>query len=168
MISRRALGTVIAVAATAMVAAAMVSASAGAGSREDSSRNGLAGTWTVAVNRPAPLPPLTSLQVFTGAGSVIEMANEWPATRTASYGSWERVQGRLYAATTVFFRFNPQTGAYLGTQKISRTIRLARDGQTFTHVARVTVLDPNGNVLASFGAAASGERMQVERIPDQP
>jgi hypothetical protein len=160
--------SVIALATMTMVAAAIVSATAGAGSGEDSSRNRLAGTWTVTVNRPAPLPPLRSFQVFTDAGSVIEMANESPATRTASYGSWERVQGRLYAATTVFFRFNPQTGAYLGTQKINRTIRLAQDGETFTHVARVTVLDPDGNVLASFSASASGERMQVERIPDQP
>jgi hypothetical protein len=122
----------------------------------------------VAVNRPAPLPALTSLQVYTDDGSVIETANEWPTTRTEAFGSWERLEGRLYANTTVFFRFNPQTGAYLGTQKINRTIRLAENGQSLTLVARVTVLDPDGNVLSTFGATAYGERMQVEHSADQP
>ena len=158
-----AIAAVLAAVVSAGAIAAVADAETGAGGG-----NKLAGTWQVAVNRPAPAPPLTSLQVFTGAGSVVENANEWPATRTESYGSWERIEGRLYAATTVFFRFNPQTGAYLGSQRISRTIRLAQDGQTFAHVARVNVLDPDGNVLASFIARATGERMGVERIPELP
>jgi len=64
--------------------AVWVVASAGASTAD--AGNQLAGTWTVTVNRSAPLPPLTSLQVFTSDGSVIEMANEWQATRTANYG----------------------------------------------------------------------------------
>jgi hypothetical protein len=96
------------------------------------------------------------------------MANEWQAERTASYGRWERIGGRLYASTMVHFRFNPLTGAYLGTRKINRTIELAQDGQSFSHTARVTTLDPNGNVLGTFIARATAERMQVERIADQP
>ena len=168
MTKRTVVAAALVLVATALVAAAAVSERAGAGSGGESAANQLAGTWRVTVNRPAPLPPLHSLQVFTDDGSVIEMANEWTATRTASYGSWERIHGRLYAATAEFFRFNPQSGAYLGKQKINRTIRLADDGQSFTHVARVTSFDPDGNVLASFNAAASGERMQVERISDEP
>jgi hypothetical protein len=144
----------------AAVAAAGIVAVAGA-DPGDGSGNQLAGTWSVTVNRPAGLPPLTSLQVFTGAGSVIEMANEWPATRTPAYGTWERVEGRVYESTTMFFRFNPQTGSYLGTQRITRTIHLAQDGRTFEHVARVTVLDPAGTILATFVATAAGERVSV-------
>jgi hypothetical protein len=154
-------------AVTAVTVAAMIVAVAAADSGPDGG-NQLAGTWSVTVNRPAPLPPLTSLQVFTEGGSVLEMANEWPATRSAAYGRWERIEGRLYASTTVFFRFNPQTGVYLGTQKISRTIRLAQDGTAFEHVARVTVLDPSGGVVTTFSATAAGERMQTERIPEVP
>jgi hypothetical protein len=120
------------------------------------------------VNRPAPLPPVHSLQVITADGGMIETSNEPPTSRTAQYGSWERVEGRLYAVTGVHFRFNPQSGAYLGTQRISSMRQLSEDGQSFTAVARVTVLDPDGNVVASFSATASGTRMHVERIPDQP
>lgn len=139
--------------------------SAGAGA--ESSGNQLAGTWIVTVNRPAPLPPLTSLQTYTDDGSMVESGNDTSA-RSPGYGSWERAQGRHYAATSVFFRFNPQTGAFIGSQRINRTIQLAEDGQSFTFVARVVVLDPNGNAITTFSVRSSGQRMEVERIPDQP
>jgi hypothetical protein len=166
MSKRTTFACIIALLATSVVTGGAVSVAAGADT--ESSGNQLVGTWQVTVNRPAPLPPLHSLQVFTDDRSVIEMANEWPAERTASYGKWERIGGRLYASTMVFFRFSPLTGAYLGTRKINRTIELAQDGQSFSHVARVTTLDPNGNALGSFVVRATAERMQVERIPDQP
>jgi hypothetical protein len=166
MTKRASIAGIVAVLVTATVAAGAISVAANADAA--SAGNQLVGTWQVTVNRPAPLPPLHSLQVFTDGGSVIEMANEWPAERTASYGSWERVEGHRYASTMVFFRFVPLTGEYLGTRKINRTIVLADDGQSFAHVARVTTFDPNGNPLGSFIARATGVRMEIERIPDQP
>jgi hypothetical protein len=53
-------------------------------------------------------------------------------------------------------------------QRKSGLERLSQNGQSFTAIARVTVFDPDGNVVGSFTATASGKRMQVERIPDQP
>lgn len=156
-------GVTIAIVLVAAAAMTSLTASASPGSAND-----LAGTWSVTVNRPAPLPPLNSLQVFTGDGSVIEMANEAQALRTTAYGSWERVDGRMYAATMVFFRFDPATGAHAATQKIDRSIRLSQDGQTFTHIGRASVYDPAGNLVTSFPVAASGRRMPVDRIPEQP
>lgn len=152
----------------AMVATGAISASASTSSATKGGGNQLAGAWIVTVNRPAPLPPLQSLQIFSPKGGVVEMANEAQAARTPSFGAWERVDGHLYAATALFFRFDPTTGAYTGKQKINRTIRVAPDGQTFAHVARVTAYDAAGNVLGSFIARATGERMQVERIADEP
>jgi hypothetical protein len=163
--SRKLLLGLVAAVVTAAVGVGAVS-SAGASSVD--AGNQLAGTWVVTVNRPAPLPPLTSLQVFTSDGSVIENANEASASRTESYGSWERVSGRLYAASAVMFRFNPQTGAHVATMKINRNIRLSEDGQSLVHAARATTYDLAGNVVASFPVVATGERMQIEHIPDQP
>ena len=120
------------------------------------------------MNRPAPLPPLSSLQVFTADGSSIEAATEAPATRTAQFGSWERIEGRLYAASGVIFRFDPATGAHVGTMKINRTMRLSQDGQSMTVVARATLYDLAGHVVSSFPVVATGERLLVERIPDEP
>lgn len=138
-----------------------------AGASSESAGNQLAGTWRVTVNRPAPLSAITSLQVYTSDGSVIETANDI-GSRSASYGSWERVEGRTYAASAVFFRFNPQTGAQVATHKIDRTIRLSDDGQTFTAVAHAVTYDMGGNVIADLRVPSTGERMPVDRISEQP
>jgi hypothetical protein len=161
------LGAVVIVVLAAVISGGAVSTAAGdAGAH--SSANQLAGTWEVTVNRPAPLPPLRSLQLITADGGMVETANDPPAGRSPQLGTWERIGGRLYAVTGVHYRFNPQTGAYLGMNKINSTRRLSQDGQSFTAVARVTVLDAAGNAVGSFTATASGTRMQVERIADQP
>lgn len=116
--------------------------------------------------RPAPLPPVTSLQMYAPRGVFVESGND-ALTRSPQYGVWERIGGRSYAATGVFHRFNAQ-GDYIGSQKISRTIELAPDGETFAAVARVTVLDAGGNTLASVLVRGTAARMHVERIPEQP
>jgi hypothetical protein len=154
--------------AAAAIALAATLGSGAIAAPGSSSGNDLAGTWVATVNRPAPLPPLTSLQIFTSSGGVIETANESPASRTAAYGAWERVEGRLYSASALFFRFDPQTGAHVRTQKIDRTIRLSQDGQTFVQVARATMYDLDGNVLSTARVVGTGERLQVDRIPDEP
>ena len=147
--------------AAVAIAGGVIATAAAASSR---SGNQLAGTWTVTVNRPAPLPPLTSLQVYTGTGSMVESAND-SASRSPQYASWQRVAGRGFAATGVFFRFDPQTGAFAGRQKINRTITLSGDGQRFTFQGRATVYDANGNVVATVPVSGSGQRLQVEAQP---
>jgi len=162
MSKRSLLGTAAAVAAAALAIGAVSSAGASSGD----SGNQLAGTWSVTVNRPAPLPPVASLRVYTDSGSLVESGND-SASRSPQYGSWQRVTGREYAETGVFFRFDPQTGAFLGKQKINRTLELSDDGQSFTFQGRATTYDANGNVVASVPVSGSGERLQVERVPDQ-
>jgi hypothetical protein len=148
------------VAVTALVTTGALSAQAGVAA----DGNDLAGTWRITVNRPAPLPPLTSLQVYTGEGSTIETANESQATRTPAFGSWERVNGHTYAATSVFFRFDPVTGAHTVTQKITRRIELSLDGQTFTNTGRATIYNAAGQEITSFPVSGAGERVRVERL----
>ncbi len=158
----------VAVALTIMVAAGAAITPAGTASNGHASARGLVGTWTQTVNLPAPAPPLRSLQVFNRGGTAVETSNEPPGTRTPMFSTWRHMGGRLYSATGVHFIFNPQTGQYQGTRKINRTIELAQDGQSYETVARVTTFDPLGNVVATFSARASAERMQLEPIPDLP
>jgi hypothetical protein len=145
----------------AVVVTGGVIATAAASSR---SSNQLAGTWTVTLNRPAPMPPLSSLQVYTDTGSMVESGND-SASRSPQYGSWQRVAGRQYAAIGLFFRFDPKTGAFVGKAKINRTIKLSADGQRFTFQGGATVYDANGNVVATFPVSGSGQRLQVEAQP---
>jgi hypothetical protein len=145
-------------AATAAIAGGAI---ATAGATHTNSGNQLAGTWTAAVNRPAPLPPITSLQVYTGAGSMVESGND-TASRSPQYGSWERTEDREYAYTGEFFRFDPATGAFVGRQKINRTIDLSEDGQSFTFHGRATIYDAHDNVLADVPVSGTGQRLGVE------
>lgn len=156
------------IAALILVAAVVgTAASAGAGGGSKHTAKGLAGAWNAVVRRPAPLPPIASLQVYTKDGSVIETSDEPPASRTTQIGTWKRIGDHLYAASALVFRFD-QTGNHVATIKINRNIRVSADGQSFTAAARATTYDLQGNVLASFPVTSTGERMQVEQIPDMP
>lgn len=169
MSKKRAIAALAFVALVIMVAAGAAIVPAGTASNQQSSGNQLAGTWVATVNLPAPLPPLTSLQVYTDDGSFVESGSDSSgAARSPQFGRWERIGGRLYAGSGTFFRFNPVTGAHVGSMKINRTIRLSDDGQSFTTIARVQTLDLSGNVVGSFVSLSSAERMQVERIAEQP
>ena len=55
---------------------------------------------------PRPLPPLPTMHVFTTDGSDERERQRVVGEHTESYGAWERVDGRLYAASGVFYRFN--------------------------------------------------------------
>ena len=173
------LATAVLVVLAALFGAGVIATSAVAEPRSVSNST-LTGTWNVTVNRPAPhgrvggrlahqvtLPPLKSVQVFTSSGAMIEMANEPQARRTAQYGAWERIDGRLYAASGTFYRFD-SLGKFVGTTKVSRTIELGADGNTFQHIARVSVYDASDHLVKSVVAKASGVRMPVERISDVP
>jgi hypothetical protein len=151
------------VAALALAGGAMAAARDGA----QSSANALTGSWLVSVNRGPTLPPLSSLQSFSQGGAVIEAANT-VGNRGPSHGSWTHVRNRLYASTIVFFRFNAQ-GAFDGTQKIRRTLRLSNDGNRFTAVSISELRDAAGTVIAeNLRATETAERIAVERIPDVP
>jgi hypothetical protein len=169
MTKKRAIATLALVALVIVVAAGAAIVPASTASNDQSSGNQLSGTWVATVNRPAPLPPLTSLQIYTDDGSTVEYGSDASgAARSPQFGKYERIGGRLYAASGTFFRYNPVTGAHVGSMKINRTIRLSEDGQSFTTIARVLTLDLSGNVIGSFVALSSAVRMQVERIAEEP
>jgi hypothetical protein len=165
---RSIVGAIALVALTVVVAAGAMSAPAARSDSEHGSAHALVGSWDVTLTLPG-LPPGRVLATFDGDGGTVESANAAPALRGASYGVWERIERRLFAVTRVFFRFNPQTGAYLGTQKVNATVRVASDGETFTAVSVSELRDPAGNVvLAGLRGTAVGTRIHVEQIPDQP
>ena len=142
-------------------------------SRATPNANSVEGSWVVTVTRlnpPPNVPPtFKSLMTFDGGGGLTETSNTGTTLRGPAHGSWERVEGRSYATTMLFFRFNPQTGAFLGTQKVSRTMRLSQDGQTFEAASLAAQYDPDGAlILGGLRATETGARIDVEPIPDQP
>ena len=163
-ISRKALtAAIVVIAVTVLATTGAISATA---ADDDSSANELVGSWQLTVNRGPQLPPVKGLTTYTQGHSLIGTANV--VVRGPAHGTWERVSGRLYADTHIFFRFDP-TGTFLGTQKIRETVQLAQDGDSYKAVAISDQFDPNGTLIASgLRATITATRIKVERIPDVP
>jgi len=167
--SRKRVIAILAVVAVVLVAA-------GAARAADTHANQLAGTWVVTLLRPGPppLPPLIIFQHWNADGTYLSYSGngtlgDSPAGRSNEFGSWERIEGRLYASSGSYLRYNTATGAHIGSTRIDRTIRLSDDGDSFEVVARVQGLDLDGNPIAPpVFVRPSGVRMQIERIPDEP
>jgi hypothetical protein len=158
-------------AAFVVVASAVAAGGVAAAQQDNDHRNGkraLVGTWDVTLTLPGA-PPGRVLATFNTGGTTVESAAASPSTRSASHGVWKRIGRDLFSVTRVFFRFNPQTGAYLGTTKVNATARVAPDGQTFAAVSLTELRDPAGNLVAGdLRGTATGVRMSVEQIPDRP
>lgn len=166
--TRSVVGGLTLLALTVAVAAAALSASAAQSDAGHSAAHGLVGTWDVALMLPGA-PPGRVLATFTSDGGTVESASTPPALRGASHGVWERRGPDLFSVTRVFFRFDQQTGAFLGTTKVNATVRVAPDGETFNAVSVSELRNPQGQVVAAgLRGAAIGTRMNVEPIPDQP
>jgi|SRR5215211_2710841 len=167
MTSKRSLASVITlVAVAAMAAAAAIYASSGDDGRSQGA-NEIIGSWELTVDRGPQLPPVKGLTTYTRGHSVVGTGNL--LTRGPSHGTWEHLSGRLYADTHVFFRFDPATGTFLGTQRINETARLAPDGDSYTAVAISNLFDPNGHlVVGGLRATVTATRIHIDRIPDQP
>jgi hypothetical protein len=149
------------------VSAGAISANAGGDHRGPK----LVGAWMVDVNRGPALPPLKSLQSYTGGHNVIEIANGGATVRSPSHGAWEKIGGRKYGSTVIFFRYDPVSGAFIGTLKLRHELEVAADGQSFTGVAIGELRDPNGNLLPGSNSrkdTVTGERINVEPLPDLP
>ena len=163
------------VVATLAVVAAVIGVAAGTatGSSSNSHANQLAGTWVVTIQR-APLPPIIVYQAWNSDGTYLSYSGngtlgDSPAGRSNEFGSWERIEGRLYASSGAWLRYDTQTGAHIGSTRFDRTIRLSDDGDSFAVVGRAQALDLDGNPIAPpVFVRTSGVRMQIERIPDEP
>ena len=127
----------------------------------------IVGSWMVTVNRPG-FPLIKSLQTYTKGHGLLENANVRDTVRSPAQGAWKRDGDRRYAATMIFFRYDPNNGAYLGTVKLRRTIELAPDGQSFTAVSVGELRDPEGNLLPGSNTrrdTETAERINVEPTP---
>jgi hypothetical protein len=172
MTSKRPVIATIAVIVLAVaLAIGAISASAGNNGAKQSGPNQLVGSWMVSVNRGPALPPLKSLQSYSRGHTVVEIANGGATVRSPAHGAWERIGGRTYGSTTVFFRYDPVSGAYLGTLTLRHELELAPDGQSFTGVAVGELRDVNGTILPGSNTrrdAVTAERINVEPVPAVP
>jgi hypothetical protein len=165
MHAKRVVTTVVALVAVGVIAAGAVSA---ARADDEPRSRALVGTWDVTLQLPGA-PPARVLATYNDDGTTVESAAASPATRGSSHGAWERIGRDLFSVTRIFFRFNPQTGAFLGTTKVNASVRVASDGESFEAVSISELRDPAGAlIVGGLRGTATAMRVHVETIEDRP
>jgi hypothetical protein len=165
------IGAIAGIVLTVVVAVGAISASAGNERAGDSAAAKLVGSWLVTVDRGPSMPPLKSLQSYSRGGTVVEIANGGAAVRSPAHGAWKRIGNHAYGSTTVFFRYDPASGAFIGTLKLRHELELAKDGQSFSGVAVGELRDASGNLLPGSNTRrdlVTAVRIDVEPLPVIP
>jgi hypothetical protein len=126
----------------------------------------LAGTWTAQVQlidctSGNPLgSPFPSLLSFARGGTLTETTanpNFFPSERGPGHGEWSAGKHAYSAASTAFITLN---GALQMTQLIRQTITMGSNPDAFDSVATVEFFDPNGGLIKSGCATATGARFK--------
>jgi hypothetical protein len=161
-ITKRALLTLAALLATGAIATSAALAATGDHARASAAPNGkqLNGTWTTTVQLtdapPGAPTSFNALDTFLPGGSLLVSSSApGPGLRTLAHGTWIRTGDHRFASTFVWFRFDP-TGQYVGTQRVSRTMVLAKNGASFQASDIVEVVSPTGAVVATIHGTESG------------
>ena len=82
-----------------------------------------------------------------------------PALRTHGMGIWRYESRRQYTSAHQFFRFNAD-GTLAGKQINRAQIQMSHDGNSFTTIGNIQVLDVNGNVIQNNCATAIATRFE--------
>ena len=87
-------------------------------------------------------------EMYHAGGTLTSTDNTPPGLQGPGFGTWKHAGRKTYTAPFQFFNFNAD-GSFAGTQKITRTITIAADGNSYTSVVNFGTYDPNGNLVFS-------------------
>ena len=108
-------------------------------------------------------PPFRSLLTFNKGGTMSEYGigpGSNPALRSPGHGVWQHEDGRQnYPYAFTYYRYN-SSGVFIGSQKVTSTLKLGASGDEFTTHSAVEILDANGNVIGTFCAIVAGRRFE--------
>ena len=132
----------------------------------DTSQRGLEGGWRLQVtvrdcNTGQPLRP-TFPAVFTfakGGTATVITAGQLPSLATPGLGVWRHTQDHDYSAVTDAFVFST-AGVWIQTHRLTRTIQVSIDGESFIDQVALQVLDTAGNPIATGCAASVANRLE--------
>ena len=126
------------------VQAARVDSMAGEGLE----RNSPVGVWLTTVVRPAPLPPLLSMETYFADGNSLEESNS-TLIRSLGHGTWTRTGPRTFMRTALNFVFDSSRNFTGSTQRV-QSFQLSQDGQTSVLLEGVAYrFDTAGNLVST-------------------
>ncbi len=125
----------------------------------------LSGTWATSIqisDAPPGAPSgFNALDTFEpGGGLVVSSSAPNPATRSLAHGYWTHTNQQNYTSTFVWFRFDA-AGAFVGTQRVRRTMEISQNGERFSGTDVIEVIAPSGAVVATLHATESGTLMRA-------
>jgi hypothetical protein len=148
---------------------------AAAGTAKAAGDEGLVGAWSSRVQFKkggfAAISDLTFLYAFNLGGTMTESSNYDGAPPVPpAYGVWRKIGPNRYEAKYVFFASKaPRTfedlgsgGGWLpaGRGILTESITLSRDGNAFTSLLRLDLMDGTGKLTDSSEAEGRGVRIQ--------
>lgn len=129
----------------------------------------LEGTWLFTVSLKdcslgTPIgAPFLSLLTFARGGTMTETAANamfFPGVRSPGHGVWKVAEQHSFKAITM--AFITVNGVLTRTQTIEQTIEVEGENLAKTTSASVTFRAPDGTVLTTGCAAATGKRIELE------
>ena len=130
----------------------------------NASRDGkIAGTWRVQVTlrncqTGAEIRQFPAILSFAVGGTLTGTSTVLPSSaRTGDFGVWEHTGGDNYSAVSEAFLFSG--AVFSQRQRITQSITLNKDYNTFSSDAHTEFFDPAGNLMTSGCATAIATRM---------
>lgn len=152
-----------------LVAAALVTTAVltfgGNAVAEDDDRDQIEGAFNSIVTikncqNGAVLGSTKALLLFHRGGTVTIDNTQGRLQRGLILGTWARERGTRYRYVSAVSHFNYfEDGTVSGTNKVTRTIVLGSDGDSFTAQLRVRVFGVDGTQLAELCPTETGERV---------
>lgn len=106
----------------------------------------------------AVLGSTQALLLFHRGGTVTIDNTQGRLQRGLILGTWERERGRRYTSEVSHFNFF-EDGTLSGTNKITRSIVLGNDGDSFTAQLRIRVFGLDGTLLAEVCPTETATRV---------
>jgi len=154
----------------ALVLAAMFFLGSGltarAHSEGDGSDNGLEGAWRVQVTvrdctTRQELRTFPALFTFAKGGTLTATtAGQLPSLSTPPLGVWRHTEGHSYRAVSEAFVFS-SAGAWIQTHRLTRTIDLGNDADSFTDEIKLEILGTTGNLIATGCGSSVASRVEL-------
>jgi hypothetical protein len=134
-------------------------------SEDAGSHKGLEGTWraqvtvrdcqTNAVLRTFP----ARFSYAKGGTLTVTTAGQLPSLFTAGLGVWQHTNGHSYSGVSEAFFFS-SAGAWTSTQRLTHVIEVGSDGNGYTDIIGLEILDTNGNVIVTGCGTSVASRME--------
>ena len=155
-------------AAVALVLAGMLVLESGLKARVQSQSQAgrIEGTWRVQLTvrncqTGEPLRSFPALFIFGPGGTLTATtAGQSPALFSPNLGVWGHTNGNTYSAVSEAFVFSP-AGAWIQTHRLTRTIDLGNDADSFTDEIKLEILGTTGNLIATGCGSSVASRLEL-------